>query len=754
MKKALKIAKLELSIMFFSPIAWLVLIIFFIQTGMTFVEILYKYETSQQLERPLQVLTKVLFAGEEGILAIVQKYLYLYIPLLTMGLMSRETSSGSIKLLYSSPVTIKEIIFGKYLAIMVYNLLLAGLLACFIIVGMVSIQSLDIPFVLGGILGVYLLMCAYAAIGLFMSSLTNYQVVAAISTLAVLALLSFIGNVGQAYDFFRELTYWLSIRGRADYFVNGLIATKDIIYFVLVIGLFLMLSILKLSNERKTKSSAIKVVEYVSLITTMMVLGYITSMPTINQYYDTTRFKDRTLTKTSQDIIKKLKHNIHIVSYNNLLHYTASYGEPTNRIEDLQHFEMYRRFIPEMTMDYVHYYDSVPGVDTTKTLLELGRKAANVRHIDFEDVLSPKQIQEHIDLKPEGKRFVRFIHYGDHTIPLRMFDDFLRYPNETDITSTLKRLEQKQGIVGVLTGHGERDVYKNGDDSYKFITKGVNIRGSLINSGFDVVDINLNTSDNLDTTMDVLIISDPNTAYTDDELVKVKQYIQDGGNLLIAGDPGKQPLLNPILKDLGLSFMEGTLLQESKNFQLDLVQGLVTNQQTIPEFKMQNGSVLVGLKAMPITYKDSSDFKITPLVVTDKTNTWQRLEPYDLNTQKIVFDSLKNTKVAVPMAVALTKKLSTGKEQKILVVGDADFMSNAQISRKTPNNINTSFALRAFKWFSDGEYPVSIHRPKSIDNRILLDRGNIEWLKVILLAIVPLLIAVTGATILLRRRRN
>ena len=49
MKKIIKIAKLELSLMFYSPIAWFVLIIFFIQTGLTFTELLYKYETNQQL---------------------------------------------------------------------------------------------------------------------------------------------------------------------------------------------------------------------------------------------------------------------------------------------------------------------------------------------------------------------------------------------------------------------------------------------------------------------------------------------------------------------------------------------------------------------------------------------------------------------------------------------------------------------------------------------------------------------------------
>ena len=230
MKKIFRIARLELSIMFYSPIAWLVLVLFIIQTGITFTELLYSQETNQQLGRPLNVLTKVLFAGEDGILAKVQRTLYLYIPILTMGLFSRETSSGSIKLLLTSPVTSLQIILGKYLSMLVYGLILSLILASFIFTGAISIEAIDVKFVLGGILGVYLLIAAYAAIGLYMSSLTTYQVVAAVSTLAILAVLNFIGTIGQEYDFIRDITYWFSISGRTDNLVNGLISSNDIFW--------------------------------------------------------------------------------------------------------------------------------------------------------------------------------------------------------------------------------------------------------------------------------------------------------------------------------------------------------------------------------------------------------------------------------------------------------------------------------------------------------------------------------------------
>ena len=121
MRKILKIAATELCTLFYSPIAWLILIIFTVQAGMQYVKVI-DIMLMQQFSRPLWYsIAKELLTGAWGIFPNMLGHLYLYIPLLTMGLMSREFSSGSIKLLYSSPVSSFQIIFGKYLSMMVYT---------------------------------------------------------------------------------------------------------------------------------------------------------------------------------------------------------------------------------------------------------------------------------------------------------------------------------------------------------------------------------------------------------------------------------------------------------------------------------------------------------------------------------------------------------------------------------------------------------------------------------------------------------
>ena len=196
MKTIYRIAKSELNSLFCSPIAWLVLVIFTFQMSMAFTDrIIWELKDFVINNREKDGMTAYFLLTGFGtpLFPGVLSYLYLYFPLLTMGLMSRELSSGSIKLLYSSPVTNTQIILGKYLSMMIYNLVLMCILAVYLVFAAITIKSADVPLILSGMLGLYLLVCAYAAIGLFMSSITSYQVVAAMGTLAVLAVLLPIG---------------------------------------------------------------------------------------------------------------------------------------------------------------------------------------------------------------------------------------------------------------------------------------------------------------------------------------------------------------------------------------------------------------------------------------------------------------------------------------------------------------------------------------------------------------------------------
>ena len=142
MKLILKITRNELRNLFYSPVAWFLLIVFLIQCAVVFTSLLYPIAHAQDIYREndpnfrnwgdLNSFTRILFVDQGAMFSHVLRNLYLFVPLLTMGLISREVNNGTIKLLYSSPVSTRQIVLGKYLAVVLYNLLLLAVILLFL----------------------------------------------------------------------------------------------------------------------------------------------------------------------------------------------------------------------------------------------------------------------------------------------------------------------------------------------------------------------------------------------------------------------------------------------------------------------------------------------------------------------------------------------------------------------------------------------------------------------------------------------
>lgn len=755
MKKIFRIARLELSVMIYSPIAWLILIIFIIQCSSTFMGLIEAKETNQQLGYGVTNLTKGIFGGSYGFFSIIQHQLYLYIPLLTMGLMSRELNNGSIKLLYSSPVTIKEIILGKFSSMVVFCFVLMSVLFAILLVAYFTIDNLDVPFILGGILGLYLLILAYSAIGVFISTLTPYLVVAGISTLALLSGLKYVSTIGKGIDFVRDITYWLTIEGRANNFINGLIGSKDVMYFLLIITLFLGLSIMYLNNGRKNESSSKIASTYGVFVVLIIAVGYLSSLPSFSGYYDTTRFESRTLTSESQKLIAQVTKPIKITTYSNVNQLSfARYASPKWRNFDLKQFDDFRRFLPAMKMEYQpHYNYSRDAYDKRgKTIQERAKNSSLAYGFEFNNILSPEELKKVIDLKDETNGFVRKLEYNGKSTSLRMFYDQFVYPHEAEISAGLKRLLTTIPVIGVLEGHDEREIYSLGDKGYNKMLTTYSSRKSLINQGFDIVKIPIDTVE-IPLDLTVLVIANPLRKYDSIALGKIKNYIQSGGNIIISTEPGKQHELNPLIEDLGVAYNSGILLQETTDFALDLVQAKLNKEARTFGFKQIQKDIITMYGTVGISYSKISEFETIPLLTTRKVKVWNQLGNINLETDVLSFEDKLDSIQTYTVAVALTRKLKS-KQQKIVILGDSDYMSNAELKRKNVTNKNFSFTTQLFKWFSGGEYPIDVSRPKPVDNKILVSRQTLSWLKLFLSGILPGVLLVLGTTLLILRKRK
>jgi ABC-2 type transport system permease protein len=772
MKTIFKIAKTELAQLFYSPIAWFLLVAFLFQCGLAYTAAMENILTQQDMGgkglKYLEFLTSHIFAPPYGIWPGLVSKLYLYLPLLTMGLMSREINSGTIKLLYSSPIKVREIIFGKFLAMMLYNLALVVVLALIVVLGLINIHAADAGILLSALFGIYLLLNAYAAIGLFMSCLTSYQVVAALSTLVLLAILNYIGTLWQDIDFVRDLTYFLSIAGRTDHMLMGLVTTRDIVYFGVIIGAFLGFSIYKLQSDRESKPALVKAGRYALIVVLALALGYITSLPGLTGYFDATATQSMTLTANAQKILKETgKEPLEVTSYINLLDNRFWNGTPDQRNADRQRWEPYLRFKPDIKFTYVYFYDSTWDKNLFKfnpgmTIQSLAERYAKSMKIDLGIFKTPAEIRQLIDLRPEQNRYVMQLKYKGRTTFLRLYNDQFVFPFETETAAALKRLMQaKMPRIAFVQGEGERNIDKEGDRHYKRLTNEITFRYSLVNQGFDVETVSLKDQD-IPKDIAALVIADPRVAFDTASLLKIRLYIAAGGNLLIAGEPGKQALLNPLLQPLGVQLMDGMLVQQSKDFSPELLQPFLTPTATNFTKRLQEDaedSLCVTMRgAAGLSYSTGGPFTITPLVMTDGTFSWnKKVQPNGEEIESappLSYSSAQgDQRGPLPAVVGLTRTIN-GKQQRLVVAGDADFLSNSELSRYNPSNCNFNFSTALFSWFSYGEFPIDSSRPPSMDKRLNLSDGGLYFLKILLLGILPGLLLIMGTVLLIRRKRK
>ncbi|MFB3090499.1 MAG: ABC transporter permease, partial [Gammaproteobacteria bacterium] len=147
-------------------------------------------------------------------------------------------------------ISVTELVLGKYLGVICYLFLLLSLIALMPL-SLLMGTELDLLQLLSGIIGLILLASSFAAIGLFVSSLTSQSAVAAISTFGILFVLWIMNVTGSTgSELFREILTYASLLNHYHNLTRGIFSSTDVIYYLLISTLFIVLSIWRLDNER------------------------------------------------------------------------------------------------------------------------------------------------------------------------------------------------------------------------------------------------------------------------------------------------------------------------------------------------------------------------------------------------------------------------------------------------------------------------------------------------------------------------
>jgi ABC-2 type transport system permease protein len=244
--KVWAIFKKELRLYFTSPIAYVIIAVFFLISGLFFWSIFDFFSKASmqsmmnpQLGRELNVTDGVF----RPLLSNVTVILLLLMPMVTMRLFAEERRSGTIELLLTYPVRDGAVLVGKYLAALaLYGVMLVGTV---VYAGIIMyFARIDWGPLLTGYVGLLLLGATFIAVGLFVSSLTENQIVAAIATFGTLLAFWIIGwsadSVGGPWG---KVLSHLSIIEHFDSFAKGVLDTRDVIYYLnfTILALFLAL---------------------------------------------------------------------------------------------------------------------------------------------------------------------------------------------------------------------------------------------------------------------------------------------------------------------------------------------------------------------------------------------------------------------------------------------------------------------------------------------------------------------------------
>lgn len=243
------IALRELKTLFLSPLAWSILAILQLLLGYlfltqleNFIAIQARLATLDNAAGMTDVIVLPLYTNAANILLLIT-------PLLTMRLICEERRQKTLSLLLSSPVSLTEIILGKYFAVLGLLILMIGLISLMPLSLLIG-GELDFGKFLANIFALILLVASFSALGVYMSCLSSHSSIAAVASFGLLFLLWILGNGAPMDSDVSPLFAYVSMLPHFQNLQSSLINSADVAYFIVFSLSFLILSIRHLEKER------------------------------------------------------------------------------------------------------------------------------------------------------------------------------------------------------------------------------------------------------------------------------------------------------------------------------------------------------------------------------------------------------------------------------------------------------------------------------------------------------------------------
>ena len=355
------------------------------------------------------------------------------------------------------------------------------------------------------------------------------------------------------------------------------------------------------------------------------------------------------------------------------------------------------------------------------------------------------------DAEPERTRELGITLDGELLIAYEGRSEKIQSLSEQSLTNALLRIaRQKERRVSFLSGHGERDFLGEANHDFGQFGK------LLVQKGIELNRLNLAETGSIPDDTNLLVIADPRVPLLSGEVNQLNNYVKQGRNLLWLSEPGSDPGLAPLAETLGVEFLPGIIVDATTQlFGIDNPAFAIIPNYPMHPITREISSLTLYPEAAAIEIEAPDDWQAEPLLTT-LDRAWTEIGPI---SGTIRFDEDSDERMG-PLDIGFVfirprQNKSGGSEaddgeQRVIVIGDNDFLSNAYLG----NAGNVELGLNLFNWLNHDDQFISITARTAGDVNLELSKAEQLIIGFGFLVVLPLILLGTGFSIWWRRRNR
>ena len=352
------------------------------------------------------------------------------------------------------------------------------------------------------------------------------------------------------------------------------------------------------------------------------------------------------------------------------------------------------------------------------------------------------------DADPAATREAGISVNGELVIKYQGRSELLKFLSERELDSALVRLARPHaGLVAFLAGDGERAAAGKANADLGQFT------AFLQAQGVRALPLNLSADERIPDNADVLAIAGPRVALAPTVVAQILDYVERGGNLLWLTEPEENVGLEPLAKALSLHALAGTVV-DGNGAALGIGDPSFIAISTYPQSAITRDFALTALfpQAAALAAVTGANWQQTPLLRTGQ-KSWTRIGAFAKDqAATIAYDPAKG-EIPGPLDIGFSlSRLSPSpakKEQRAVVIGDGDFLSNAFLG----NGGNREFGQRIFDWLLGDDALIELSEKGAPDRQLQLTQTQLGVIGLAFLLVLPMLLLLAGGVIWWRRRR-